>query len=92
MLSKSSDLRFEHMISSFHYGQVTGMEPAIRKPLLATCGLDKNIRIWNYVDRTLELYKVRLNRDALRVWPFFSFATLRLLTLGNQPHSCCILG
>jgi WD40 repeat protein len=58
MLSKSSDLRFEHMISSFHYGQVTGMEAAIRKPLLATCGLDKNIRIWNYVDRTLELYKV----------------------------------
>ena len=47
------------MISSFHYGQVTGMEPAIRKPLLATCGLDKNIRIWNYVDRTLELFKVR---------------------------------
>jgi hypothetical protein len=48
------------MISSFHYGQVTGMEPAIRKPLLATCGLDKNIRIWNYVDRTLELFKVRV--------------------------------
>jgi hypothetical protein len=58
-ISKSTDLRFEHMISSFHYGQVTGMEPAIRKPLLATCGLDKNIRIWNYVDRTLELFKVR---------------------------------
>merc|ERR1719494_598157 len=33
------------------------MDVCIRKPLIATCGLDKSVRIWNYETCALELYK-----------------------------------
>lgn len=31
------------------------MDLCIRKPLIATCGADKTIKIWNYEEKTLEL-------------------------------------
>lgn len=31
------------------------MDICIRKPLIATCGKDKTIKIWNYEEKTLEL-------------------------------------
>jgi hypothetical protein len=36
------------------------MDISIRKPLIATCGADKYIRIWNYEEKTLECQ---------RAWP-----------------------
>lgn len=33
------------------------MDTCIRKPLVVTCGTDKSIRIWNYVDNTSELVR-----------------------------------
>lgn len=44
----------EHLVCSFHHGGITGLDVCVRKPLIATCGLDKSVRIWNYVDGTLE--------------------------------------
>ena len=29
----------------------------VRKPLIATCAADKSVRIWNYVDKTMELMR-----------------------------------
>ena len=37
---------------------MTGLDTCIRKPLIATCGSDRSIRIWNYVDRSTDLCKV----------------------------------
>jgi len=31
------------------------MDICVRKPLVATCGLDKTIKIWNYEEKTIEL-------------------------------------
>lgn len=45
---------FEPMFQTFHAGPITGMDMCIRKQLIATCGLDKTVRIWNYADWTLE--------------------------------------
>lgn len=39
---------FELLSQSFHRGVITGMDVCIRKPLIATCGLDRSVRIWNY--------------------------------------------
>ena len=39
---------FELLSQSFHRGIITGMDVCIRKPLIATCGLDRSVRIWNY--------------------------------------------
>lgn len=41
----------------FHTDQVTGMDVCIRKPLIATCSIDKTIRIWNYNEPQLEIMK-----------------------------------
>ena len=45
----------EPLIYNFHNGRVTGLDVCIRKPLIVTCGLDKYVRIWNYVDKKLEV-------------------------------------
>jgi len=33
------------------------MDVCVRKALVATCSLDKTVRIWNYIDNTLEVMK-----------------------------------
>ncbi|XP_012560110.2 cilia- and flagella-associated protein 57 isoform X1 [Hydra vulgaris] len=50
-------IEFELLAQSFHQAQITGMDVCIRKPLIATCGMDKSIRIWNFQNNSLELYK-----------------------------------
>eukprot|EP00055_Hartaetosiga_balthica_P003769 m.8941 g.8941 ORF g.8941 m.8941 type:complete len:1202 (-) comp3312_c0_seq1:127-3732(-) len=54
------------LFDSFHYGSVTGLDVGIRKPLLATCGLDRSVRVWNYATRRLELVKY-FNEEAFSV-------------------------
>lgn len=36
---------------------ITGLDVCVRKPLVVTCGVDTSVRVWNYVDKTLELCK-----------------------------------
>lgn len=36
-------------------GAITGMDLCVRKPLVATTGMDRSIRIWNYLDFKLEM-------------------------------------
>ncbi|KAJ1461241.1 hypothetical protein M885DRAFT_611963 [Pelagophyceae sp. CCMP2097] len=38
-------------------GAVTGLDVCIRKPLVVTCGLDRSVRVWNYLDHNCELVK-----------------------------------
>ena len=35
--------------------QITGMDTCSRKPLLVTCGVDRSVRVWNYVTKKCEL-------------------------------------
>lgn len=51
------NLKFEHQILPFHSKEITGMDICIRKALIATCGLDKTVRVWNYQEHTLENFK-----------------------------------
>ena len=51
---KGENVKHERVAYSFHTGKVTSMDCCISKPLLATCGEDKSIRVWNYFDNTLE--------------------------------------
>ena len=41
-------VQFEVLAYPFHSSEVTGLDLCIRKPLVATCSLDKSVRIWNY--------------------------------------------
>mmetsp|Transcript_155 Transcript_155/g.483 ORF Transcript_155/g.483 Transcript_155/m.483 type:complete len:1201 (-) Transcript_155:691-4293(-) len=56
-IMKPEENNFEYLCQSFHTGHITGMDTCIRKPLVATCGLDKSVRIWNCLDKTLEQIK-----------------------------------
>jgi cilia- and flagella-associated protein 57 len=42
---------------SFHSDKITGLDVCIRKTLVATCSTDKTVRIWNYMEHTLENFK-----------------------------------
>lgn len=41
----------------FHNGPIVSMDVCIRKPLVATAGKDKCIKIWNYEEKTVETTK-----------------------------------
>ncbi|XP_036088633.1 cilia- and flagella-associated protein 57 isoform X5 [Rousettus aegyptiacus] len=56
-ISKGEPAHFEYLMYPLHSASITGLDTCIRKPLIATCSLDRSIRIWNYESNTLELYK-----------------------------------
>lgn len=45
----------EPMMQNYHSGAITGMDVCIRKPLVVTCGEDNSVRIWNYIEHSLEV-------------------------------------
>ncbi|KAM4721643.1 cilia- and flagella-associated protein 57 [Rhinophrynus dorsalis] len=56
-ISKGEDAHFEYLTEPWHSSSITGLSICIRKPLIATCSLDHSVRIWNFENNTLELYK-----------------------------------
>uniref|UniRef100_A0A663MEG1 Cilia and flagella associated protein 57 n=1 Tax=Athene cunicularia TaxID=194338 RepID=A0A663MEG1_ATHCN len=48
---------FAYLNFPLHSAPITGMDICVWKPILATCSLDRSVRIWNYKTNTLELYK-----------------------------------
>ncbi|XP_056119583.1 cilia- and flagella-associated protein 57 [Rhinichthys klamathensis goyatoka] len=55
-LEKGDRAHFEYLSQSFHSSIVTGLSTCIRKPLIATCSLDRSVRIWNFETNDLEMY------------------------------------
>lgn len=56
-LGKGDQATFESLSQPFHFSIITGLDICIRKPLIATCSMDRSVRIWNYETSSLELYK-----------------------------------
>ncbi|XP_059110839.1 LOW QUALITY PROTEIN: cilia- and flagella-associated protein 57 [Peromyscus eremicus] len=56
-ISKGEPAHFEYLLYPLHSASITGLATCIRKPLIATCSLDRSIRVWNYESNTLELFK-----------------------------------
>jgi WD40 repeat protein len=54
----SDDAKFEFLICPFHSRAIHGMDCCVKKQLLATCSIDKTVRIWNFASRTLEICEV----------------------------------
>ncbi|GMH45741.1 hypothetical protein BSKO_13704 [Bryopsis sp. KO-2023] len=57
-IMKTDDMNFELLATPFHSKGILGVDTCIRKPLIATCSMDKTIRLWNYLDKSVELVKV----------------------------------
>jgi len=79
---------FEYLCQTFHENNVTGLDVCIRKPLIASCSMDRSIRIWNFETNVLELqkecqeeaYSIALHPSGLYVLVGFS-DKLRLMNL-----------
>ncbi|KAL4237175.1 Cilia- and flagella-associated protein 57 [Mactra antiquata] len=56
-IGKGDQAHFEVLAQAFHYGQIMGLDVCARKPLIASCSMDKSVRIWNYETCNLELYR-----------------------------------
>lgn len=54
---KTEEMNFEPLALPFHYLQVTGLDVCLRKPLVVSCGLDRTVRVWNYLNQTIEVMK-----------------------------------
>ncbi|GLD97629.1 hypothetical protein PINS_up006319 [Pythium insidiosum] len=59
---KEDAMNFEPLATSFHQpgnagDHITGLDTCIRKPLVVTCGLDKSVRVWNYLDKSTDIMK-----------------------------------
>uniref|UniRef100_A0A8C9LBG8 Cilia and flagella associated protein 57 n=1 Tax=Pavo cristatus TaxID=9049 RepID=A0A8C9LBG8_PAVCR len=54
---KEESSHFEYLHFPLHSASITGLDVCIRRPIVATCSLDKSVRVWNYKTNTLELYK-----------------------------------
>ncbi|XP_052403711.1 cilia- and flagella-associated protein 57 [Carassius gibelio] len=87
-LNKGVFAQFEHLSHSSHSSVITGLSTCIRKPLIATCSLDRSVRIWNFETNVLEMYKefqeeaysIALHPTGLYILVGFS-DKLRLMTL-----------
>ena len=47
-IEKNEDWQFDVALQSFHTDTVTGLDICLRKPLFATCSLDRTVKIWNF--------------------------------------------
>ena len=46
-----------HEPDSSRTSRINGVAAAVRKQLVATCGVDRYVRVWNYKDNTAEIAK-----------------------------------
>lgn len=44
----------QSIFPQLHWDSILGLDTCARKPIIATCGADKSIRIWNYLEKTVE--------------------------------------
>ncbi|GAB5574965.1 cilia- and flagella-associated protein 57 isoform X1 [Prionailurus iriomotensis] len=57
VIREGEPAHFEYLMYPLHSAAITGLATCIRKPFIATCSLDRSVRIWNYESNTLELFK-----------------------------------
>ena len=48
MKINESGTKYQYLIHPFHSREITGLDCCIKKNLVATCSIDKTVRIWNY--------------------------------------------
>jgi WD40 repeat protein len=54
---KTEEMNFNPLALPFHHLQITGLDVCLRKPLVVSCGLDRSVRVWNYLKQDIEVMK-----------------------------------
>jgi WD40 repeat protein len=63
------------LVTPFHQGAILSLSTYSRRPLVATCGVDRTVRIWNYLNNAVKIvkeftenvYSVSLHPDGLSI-------------------------
>ena len=50
-----ASMRFEDVHCGFHSQEITGLDVCIRKQMIVTCSKDRSVKVWNYVNKTVEI-------------------------------------
>ena len=50
-----SSIKYEYLIYPFHSRAISGLDVCIKKNLVATCSIDKTVRIWSYTAQSFKL-------------------------------------
>ena len=50
-IEKNDDWQFDIALQNFHTDSITGLDICLRKPLFATCSLDKTVKVWNFSEK-----------------------------------------
>ena len=58
---KCEEAKYDFLIQPFHTGTINGMDVCLKKQLVATCGQDKTVRLWNFNSKVLEICEVYLD-------------------------------
>lgn len=53
-IKEPEEMYFELANASYHFGAILSLDCAIRKSLVVTCGVDKFIRVWNFLTMSQE--------------------------------------
>jgi len=52
---RCDDSKYDFLLFPFHTSSINSLDICLKKPLVATCGHDNTLRIWNYSTRTLDI-------------------------------------
>jgi WD40 repeat protein len=52
---RCEESKYEFLIFPFHSSSINGMDICLKKNILATCGQDNSVRLWNYNQKTLDI-------------------------------------
>ncbi|KAK9915002.1 hypothetical protein WJX75_003504 [Coccomyxa subellipsoidea] len=55
--AQADDMALKLVEQQYHCAEITGADACVRRPVVATCALDRTLRIWHVHDRTSELVK-----------------------------------
>ena len=77
------------IISIYVFISSLGLDTCVRKPLIITCGVDKSVRIWNYLSKSLELCVIFA--DAPRSVAFHPSGLYCLIGFPDKLRLCTIL-
>lgn len=76
------------LLMPFHDGPIYSCSPCSRKPLIATCGADKTVRVWNYLDNSLEILKEFT--EAVYCVSFHPDGLTMLIGFGDKLRLCSV--
>jgi cilia- and flagella-associated protein 57 len=48
----TDEVDYEYLVHPFHQRGINGMDVCIKKPFVATCSMDKTVKVWSYKPQT----------------------------------------